>query len=227
MKTKKILIVAAHPDDEVLGCGGTMARLAREGHEVYALILGEGITSRYMKREGGLGSKAIKDLKGYTSNAAKLLKIRQIFTKDLPDNRFDACEFLDIVKIVEEIKAKVRPDVIYTHHRADLNIDHRITFEAVLTACRPLPGETVKKIISFEVPSSTEWNYPCSFQPNVYMDISGTLKTKIAAMKAYKSEIRKWPHPRSVEAITILAKKRGVDSGLKAAEAFELVRLVK
>lgn len=227
MKAKKILVVAAHPDDEVLGCGGTIARFTRQGYEVYTLILGEGITSRFIKREGGLGSKAIKDLKRYISNAAKLLKVKQTFTKELPDNRFDAWEFLDIVKIVEEIKAKVKPDILYTHHRADLNIDHRITFEAVLTACRPLPGETVKKIVSFEVPSSTEWNYPCSFQPNVYMDISGTLKTKIAAMKAYKSEIRKWPHPRSVEAITVLAKKRGVDSGLDAAEAFELVRLVK
>lgn len=227
MKEKKILVVAAHPDDEVLGCGGTIARHAKEGAQVYALILGEGITSRFEKRESGLGSNKLKALKNFVAAAAKILKIKKAYTFDLPDNRFDSWELLDIIKLIEKVKDEVRPDAIYTHHRADLNIDHRITFEAVLTACRPLAGETVKKILSFEVPSSTEWSYPCSFQPNMYVDISGTIKTKIAAMKAYKSEIRKWPHPRSEEAIMTLAKKRGCEAGLDLAESFELVRLIK
>jgi N-acetylglucosamine malate deacetylase 1 len=227
MKAKKILVVAAHPDDEVLGCGGTIVKHAIAGDSVHLLILGEGITSRFTKRESGLGSKELDDLKRYINQSSKIMKIKNTHVFTLPDNRFDSVELLDIVKIVEKAKKEIRPDVIYTHHRADLNIDHRITFEAVLTACRPLQGETVKEIYSFEIPSSTEWSYPNSFQPNIYVDISGTIKTKIAAMKAYKSEIRKWPHPRSEEAILTLAKKRGCEAGLDFAESFELVRLIK
>jgi len=222
--SKKVLVVAAHPDDEVLGCGGTIARLANEGAQVSLLILGEGMTSRYAKREGGLGSKELQALKKYTAEATKVLGIKKTYLRDLPDNRFDSVDLLNIVKEIEKVKAEIRPDIVYTHHKGDLNIDHRITFDAVLTACRPINGETVKEIYSFEVPSSTEWGHPCSFQPNTYVDISKTIETKTAAMKAYKSEIRDWPHPRSEEAIITLAKKRGCEAGLFFAESFELIR---
>jgi len=224
--SKKVLVVAAHPDDEVLGCGGTIARHVKEGAQVYALILGEGITSRYAKRESGLGSKELGALKTYISSAAKILGVNKTYTRGLPDNRFDSVDLLDIVKEIEKVTEEIKPDIVYTHHKGDLNIDHRITFDSVLTACRPVDGGTVKEIYSFEVPSSTEWNFPHSFQPTVYVDIADTMKTKTAAMKAYKSEVRKWPHPRSEEAIVTLAKKRGCEVGLFFAEAFELIRKI-
>jgi LmbE family N-acetylglucosaminyl deacetylase len=203
-----------------------MARHVKEGAQVYLLILGEGITSRFSKRESGLGSKELGNLKKFTGDAANILGVKKTYTHDLPDNRFDSVDLLDIVKEIEKVKNEVKPNIVYTHHRGDLNIDHRITFDAVMTACRPVDGETVKEIYSFEVPSSTEWNFPNSFQPNVYVDISDTVKTKTAAMKAYKSEIRKWPHPRSEEAIMVLAKKRGCEAGLFFAESFEAIRQI-
>ena len=152
--------------------------------------------------------------------------VRETFIHNFPDNRFDIVALLDIVKVIEKVKREIKPGVVYTHHRGDLNIDHRITYEAVLTACRPIKGETVKEIYNFEVPSSTEWNFPNTFSPNVYIDISGAIDKKVKAMKAYKGEIREWPHPRSAEAIKILVRKRGCEVGLDIAEAFELVRKI-
>ncbi len=155
----KLLVIVAHPDDEVLGCGGTIARLASEGQEVYCLILGEGITSRYDQRDTVV-EDGLKQLKLEAEQAAKILGIKKAFFKNYPDNRFDTIPLLTIVKAIEEIKREIEPDIIYTHHQGDLNIDHQITFKAVLTACRPMKGQTVKEIYSFEVPSSTEWSSP-------------------------------------------------------------------
>jgi len=223
---KKILIVAAHPDDEVLGCGGTVARLIKEGYDAYTLILGEGITSRDKSRNREKRLHDIKKLKDQIYKANKILGIKKVFTFDLPDNRFDSVDFLDIVKIIEEIKNKLKPEIIFTHSKSDLNIDHRITHKAVITATRPVKGETVKSIYAFEVLSSTEWNYPLSFSPNVYFNIENTLDLKLKAMSEYKNELREYPHPRSLEGIKIKAKQRGMEAGFSYAEAFELIRRV-
>lgn len=225
-----VLVVAAHPDDEVLGCGGTIARLAKEGNSVYTLILGEGITSRDETRNRRKREKEIKEFRLQIERANKMVVVRDTFVFDFPDNRFDTVALLDIVKTIEKVKKDVNLDTIFTHHWGDLNIDHRITFQAVMTAFRPVNGETVKEIYSFEVPSSTEWNAPIPasyFMPNYFIDISHTLKLKIEAMKEYKSEIREYPHPRSPEAITIYARFRGIQVGLEAAEAFEAVRIIR
>lgn len=227
---KTVLIVAAHPDDEVLGCGGTMARLVREGNNVYTLILGEGITSRDEKRDRGKRESEINGLKKHIDKANKILSVKKYFTFDFPDNRFDTISLLDIVKSIEKIKSDLKPDIIFTHHHGDLNIDHQITFKAVMTAFRPIKGEIAREIYSFEVPSSTEWNAPSPtnyFVPNYFVDISKTLETKLKAMKEYKSEIRDFPHPRSLAAIEIIAKRRGIQVGLKSAEAFEVVRFIR
>ena len=223
---KKILIVAAHPDDEVLGCGGTVARLIKEGYDAYTLILGEGITSRDKSRNREKRLHDIKKLKDQIYKANKILGIKKVFTFDLPDNRFDSVDFLDIVKIIEEIKNKLKPEIIFTHSKSDLNIDHRITHKAVITATRPMKGETVKSIYAFEVLSFTEWNYPLSFSPNVYFNIEDTLGLKLKAMSEYKNELREYPHPRSLEGIKIKAKQRGMEAGFSYAEAFELIRRV-
>jgi len=224
---QKLLIVAAHPDDEILGCGGSLARLAKEGCEVYTLILGEGITSRDEKRERKKKEKDINELKNQTCKANKIIGVKDIFIYDFPDNRFDTMAILDIVKLIEKIKNKIKPDVIYTHYKGDLNIDHRITYNAVLTACRPTKKETVKEIYSFETPSSTEWRFPNTFWPNVFIDITGFMDVKIKALKKYKSEMRNFPHPRSERSIKAIATKWGSVVGVNYAEAFEAIRIIK
>ncbi len=225
----KILIVAAHPDDEVLGCGGTIARLSKEGHDVYCLLLGEGITSRY-SQPGDAKAEELKNLKAEAEQAAKILSIKKVYFKDFPDNSFDTVPLLSVVKAVEEIKEEIKPDIIYTHHQGDLNIDHQITFQAVLTACRPVEGETVREIYSFEVPSSTEWNAPVAqnyFIPNVFVDITKTLGKKVEALGAYRGEMRRYPHPRSPEALRAIASRWGSAAGCQAAEAFILIRAIR
>lgn len=227
---KSILIIAAHPDDEVLGCGGTMARLAAEGNEVYALILGEGITARDENRARSKRKPEIEALKGNMEKANKVLGSKEIFTFDLPDNRFDTIPLLEVIKKIEKIKREVNPEIVLTHHHADLNIDHCLTLKAVMTAFRPLPGEAVREIYSFEIPSSTEWNVPLAgtyFMPNYFVDISRTLAKKIEALTMYESEVRDFPHPRSADAIRISAGKWGMQIGLEYAEAFEVVRVIR
>jgi LmbE family N-acetylglucosaminyl deacetylase len=225
--TKKILIIAAHPDDEVLGCGGTAARLVKQRNEAYALIMGEGITSRDASRQREKREQEIIQLKKQIHEANRVIGIKEVFTNDFPDNRFDSLTLLDIVKVIETIKNKIKPDIVFTHYEHDLNIDHRLTYQAVLTAVRPTAGETVKEIYSFEVLSSTEWNYPLRFSPEVFFDISETIDIKLAAMERYNSELREYPHPRSIKGIRLNAEQWGMKTGLKYAEAFKLVRMIK
>ncbi len=222
----RILVIAAHPDDEVLGCGGTIARLTGEGHNVYQVILGEGITSRY-DTHGQAGPEKIRVLKDQARQASKLLGVKELVLYDLPDNRFDTVPLLDIIKIIERQIHRFKPKVVYTHHGGDLNIDHAITHRAVLTATRPEINSSVKEIYAFEVPSSTEWafqQFNNPFSPNVFVDISATLETKIQAMQLYSSEMQTFPHPRSKKLLKFHSQYRGSIAGLTAAEAFELIR---
>jgi len=223
----RVLIVAANPDDEILGCGGTVARFIKEGCEAYTLILGEGITSRDEKRDKAKRQKELDELKKQIFTANKILGVKNIFVYDFPDNRFDTVPLLDIVKIIEKIKNNIKPNIIFTHYEKDLNIDHIITYQAVLTVTRPLPTESVKEIYSFEILSSTEYNYPLSFSPNVFFDISEDIDKKIEAIKKYKSELKDFPHPRSLEGVKLNAKYWGMHVGVKYAEAFKCVRVVK
>lgn len=221
------LIIAAHPDDEVLGCGGTIAKLSSK-QDVYVLILGEGITSRNILENQKV--RELGRLKDEMFLANKILGTKKVFVEKLPDNRFDSRPLLEIIKIIERYIKKISPDVVYTHHRGDLNIDHRITFDAVLTACRPVENNPVKIIMSYEVPSSTEWNTQIaatSFEPNVFEDISETIDKKVEAISAYKNEIRPPPHPRSVAKIRALAENRGAAAGMHYAEAFTLIRALR
>jgi len=223
-----VLVIAAHPDDEVLGCGGVMAKYSGE-KDIYIIILGEGISSRHEKREDA-SKEELLGLQSQSIKVGKLLGAKANLFFNFPDNRFDTVPFLDIVKKIEEIIGEIRPEVIYTHHFGDLNIDHRITFRAVLTATRPINNCSAKEIYSFEIPSSTEWSYQKienPFVPNVYEDISDTFKKKIEAMGIYQKELREFPHPRSLKGIEIFAQKRGVESGLEYAEAFELIKWTK
>ncbi len=224
---KKILVVCAHPDDEVLGCGGTMAKFAGKGDKVFTLILGEGVTSRDDSRDPRKRKKEIAELKKSALKANAILGVKQVFFHGLADNRFDQIPLLDIIKIVEKTKSKISPDIVFTHFRKDLNKDHRIVYKAVLTACRPLADNTVKEMYSFEVLSSTEWNYPHVFNPNTFEDVSESMTLKIRALSCYAKELKKFPHPRSKEGVKVSGRYWGMKVGLRYAEAFENIRAVK
>ncbi len=222
------LVVAAHPDDEVLGCGGTIAKLSTD-HDVHVAILGEGITSRYL-RPGTADTQAVSDLQEEARSVARLLGARSVSFKGFPDNRFDEKPLLEVVKSVEQLIEEIRPEVVYSHHPGDLNVDHQITFRAALTATRPLADCPVQEVYSFEVPSSTEWAFhqlQPPFRPNVFVDISSTIETKIKGLEQYKGERRPFPHPRSSEALRANARRWGSVAGMEYAEAFELIRSLR
>ena len=222
---EKVLVFAAHPDDELLGLGGTIRRLANEGKEVRAVILAEGMTSRADKREEADFS-ALEELRRDAKKAAEIVGYASIDFHTFPDNRMDSVDLLDIIKTVSGFVERYQPDTVFTHHHGDLNIDHRRCCEAVLTACRPVGKGSVQTIYAFETPSSTEWNYLYEepFTPNVYVDVSDTLQAKIDGMNCYRSERTQWPHPRSKEALEALGRLRGSQCGFDFAEAFMLLR---
>jgi LmbE family N-acetylglucosaminyl deacetylase len=220
----RILIVVAHPDDEILGCGGTVARMINEGAEAMTLILGEGITSRCGQNYTIELDDEIRTLIRQSEDANKIIGIEKIDFYYLPDNKFDTVPLLDIVKKIEQVKNEFKPNIIFTHFRNDMNIDHQITNQAVLTATRPMVDETVKEIYAFEVLTSTEWNFPLSFHPDYFVNITKTLTQKYAAMKIYENELREWPHPRSLRGIELSAKYWGMRNGMGYAEVFQTLR---
>lgn len=227
--SKKILVVAAHPDDEVLGCGATIANHAQSGDSVHIVILSEGVTSRddfpdRLRRNGELSALAKAAFSAKDILGAKTLDLHEF-----PDNRMDSVDHLDIVKVIEKCLYMYEPEIVYTHHSGDVNIDHRRIHEAVITATRPQPEQTVKTLLYFEVQSSTEWQTPGSasvFAPNWFVNISSTLSLKMKALAIYKAEMRSWPHARSCEAVEYLARWRGATIGCEAAEAFMLGRSI-
>lgn len=225
-----ILVVAAHPDDEVLGCGGAIARHAELGDSVHVLILAEGVTSRAQERDREGATQDLHHLARDAKAAHRVLGSASLQLEDFPDNRMDAVDLLTIVKRIEAAVSLHRPTTVYTHHSGDVNIDHRRIHEAVVAACRSTPGQTVSELLFFEVASSTEWQPPGSaapFLPNVFINIAPVLEKKLAALACYASEMRDFPHPRSVPAVAALAQWRGATAGLQAAEAFMLGRQIK
>lgn len=223
MTPETVLVVAAHPDDETLGCGGTIARWSSEGTKVHVAFLTDGVGARDKNSQ----AEEVKRRQSAGNAAASILGVTSTCFFDLPDNQLDSIPLLSIAKKVEELVGRFTPDLVITHHAGDLNIDHRIVHSAVVTACRPQKGHPVKTILCFEVPSSTEWQSPGAlqaFEPQCYVDISDSLTSKLAALSAYSDEMRSWPHPRSIEAVTHLGRWRGATVGVDAAEAFMLVR---
>ena len=220
-----VLILAAHPDDEVLGCGGTIAKLAHQGLAVHVAFLADGVSSRSgdpTAQQDDLISRRMAAQK-----ACDILGVKSVYFGDFPDNRMDTIALLDIIKPIETLVTKFQADTVFTHHAGDMNIDHRRIHEAVSVACRPQRGHPVKKLLCFEVPSSTEWQLSGAaptFAPNWFVDISDTLDRKLAAVEAYAAELRPWPHPRSRRGVEHLARWRGAIVGFDDAEAFMLGR---
>jgi N-acetylglucosamine malate deacetylase 1 len=227
----KVLVIAAHPDDEVLGCGGTMAKHIQNGDEVHTIILAEGLTSRNKTRDRELFAKNLDELAKCAKAANDLLGVHSLQMLDFPDNRMDSLDRLEIIKVIEEIIQNDKPDIVYTHHIGDVNIDHRRIHEAVVTACRPIPGKHyIKTLLFFETASSTEYQTSGSapaFVPNWYVDITETIQLKLKALEAYQIEMRNWPHARSIKSLEHLAHWRGANIGVVAAESFFLGRNIE
>jgi len=222
---QSILILAAHPDDEVLGCGGTIAKLTDQGAIVHIAFLADGVFSR--DGDAAAQHQELQVRRAAAQKACNILGAKSVSFGEFPDNRMDTVALLDIIKVVEELIARHKPEVVFTHHAGDVNIDHRRIHEAVVTACRPQRGHPVKTLLCFEVPSSTEWQLTGSapaFAPNWFVNISDTLDRKLAALDAYAAELRAWPHPRSRRGVEHLAHWRGATVGVDAAEAFMLGR---
>ena len=230
LELNRVLVVAAHPDDEVLGCGGTIARHADAGDQVQVLIVAEGATSRQNQRDPIQARDELSALAQASQTAGLILGAAGVELLDLPDNRLDSLDRLDLIKRIEVIIRRHQPQVVYVHHIGDVNVDHRRLHEAVVTACRPTPGHPVRRLLSFEVASSTEWQPPGSasvFQPNWFVDISDQWQRKREALEAYASEMRPSPHARSLEAVEHLARWRGAQVGVEVAEAFCLLRQLR
>ena len=228
------LVIAAHPDDEVIGCGGTIAMLAARGAEVQILLLADGVGARH---PSGSAASAVPEVRAEVEvrreaarRASHVLGAASVEFGEFADNRLDAVDRLDVARTVEVTIERYRPDIVLTHHAGDVNIDHRRVHEAVVIACRPQPGHCLKTLLFFEVASSTEWQPPGSaplFAPHCFVDITDHLADRRHALEAYSAEMRPWPHPRSYEAVEHLARWRGATVGVEAAEAFMLGRHIQ
>lgn len=226
-----VLVICAHPDDEVLGLGGTLVKHKINGDNVYSCILCERATARQNKPEHQHFLKQIHE-------AANIIGIKDIMFFDFPNIRMNVIPMLDIVQSIEKSIIKFKPTIIYTHHVGDLNDDHKIVFNATMAAIRlperqnieELPTNLIREVLCYEVPSSTEWGAPLPglvFSPNVFVDIKETFKLKIKALQQYVEIVKEYPHPRSLENLEALAKYRGAQSGYELAEAFMLVRGIR
>ena len=222
---KKILVFAAHPDDELLGCGATLLKYQKKGFKIKIFFFGDGESSRDIDKKKIF--KSIINREKQAEKVSKKGKFEKPIFKRFPDNRLDTVPILDIVKFIEKQIRENKPEIIFTHFENDLNLDHQIINRAVITATRPKPNLKLKKILLFETLSSTEWKFSNKtkvFNPNYFVDISKTLNHKIKSIKCYKEEVFKWPHPRSEKGVKTLAMYRGQSVGLKFAEAFQLLR---
>ena len=220
MKTlKRVMLLAAHSDDDVLGCGGTLAKHSNFGDLIKIVYMTNGVGARTNSR------KAIARRQVSTRNACAKIGVSEFKFLDYPDNKMDSVPLLEVVKSVESEIKSFCPDIVYTHHSSDLNVDHKTVYQATITAVRPLPEQMVSEIRTYEVPSSTEWSFDsaATFKPNLFVDIADYLRCKIEAFEEYSDELRDPPHPRSIENIEALARVRGAQIGYKFAEAFEIV----
>jgi LmbE family N-acetylglucosaminyl deacetylase len=221
--SEEILVIAAHPDDEILGCGGTLLKHKSIQDNIHLLFISDGETSRHN------GEENIDDRVRLSEEIKKKLDAKSLTNFLLPDNKLDSIPLLEIVKKIEIEIEKINPTKIYTHHPSDLNVDHQIVFKSVLTAARPFPGSSIKEILSFEIVSSTEWNYDPkeNFKPNLFIDISNQFEEKLELLKIYKKELYNQPHARSLENIKNLNKFRGSSVGFDYAEAFSVIRMIR
>lgn len=224
----RILVVAAHPDDEVYGMGGTLAKLSAQGHEVHVLIVTDGCTAQYAGRPDL--PKIIQKKQAEAREANRLLGVRQVHFGTFPDMRLDTVPHVELNRLIEETVDAVRPEAVYTHFYGDVNLDHQMVYRSTLVAVRPVPGQCVRELYCYRVPSSTEWSPQLghtAFLPNMMEDINGFEEEKERALLAYQTEARPYPHPRSAQYIRETDWARGLEWGLGPAEAFWQLRRIQ
>ncbi len=223
---KTVLIIVAHSDDETFGMGGTIKKHFDNGDKIYAISMTNGVGSRLTSND----QKEITNRRKASIKASEILGFEWLDTYDFCDNAMDKYPLIDVVRSIENSKSKIKPDIVYTHSNADLNIDHRVVLNAVLTGFRPLPNENCSEIRLFEVPSSTDYSHDeviGKFTPNLFVDITSQWKMKLNAINCYEKEIRNYPNSRSLKGIEILSQLRGTQSGLLKAEAFQIIRKIE
>lgn len=229
MKKDKVLVIAAHPDDEVLGVGGTIAKYVSQGAEVRLLIVTDGCISQY--RDDARLKEIIDAKKRETRMAADVLGISEIIYGELPDMKLDMVEHITVNQVIESVIDEFQPNIVFTQFYGDVNVDHQCVNRSAIVACRPVPGQYVKEVYSYYVSSSTEWNIQNAstvFLPNTYVDINGEFaEKKYQAMECYKTELREYPHPRSIKALKIIDNANGLRVGLESAECFMAHRVIK
>lgn len=224
---QKILVVVAHPDDEILGMGGTIAKLSAKGKEVHVLIVTDGSSAQY--RDSADLQKIIEDKKLETLNACKRVCVKSIHYGGMSDMRLDVTPHIQVNQAIEKVIDVIQPDTVFTHFYGDVNLDHQCVFKSVMVAVRPVADQVVKEVYCFNVPSSTEWNVfnaSTMFMPNMVVNISDYAEQKYAALAEYKTELRDFPHPRSIEHIRKQDEAEGLKAGLLSAESFMLIRKV-
>lgn len=220
LSNEQVLVIAAHPDDETLGMGGTIHKLSLLGSRVRVIFLSDGVGSRNTIRE------SVESRRAAAVNALRILNCSDVHFYDYPDNSMDAVPLIEIVKTIENNMSDFSPSVIFTHFPHDLNVDHRITSQACLVAARPKANRKIKSVLYFEVQSSTEWNFGASqFIPNMFIDISDSFENKVRALKEYQVEIEAFPEARSFAGIEARSTVRGVTVGVSKAEAFQIAFL--
>lgn len=225
MTKKRILVIAAHPDDEVLGMGGTIAKLVRDGNTVDVLIVTDGSSAQY--RDSNHLAEIIETKKKETRNCVDVLGVRDVYYGELPDMKLDTTPHIRINQVIEDVIDKVQPDTVFTHFWGDVNCDHQNVYKSTLVAVRPVMGQVVKELYCYRVPSSTEWTpnkADTMFMPNFFVDIEQFSEQKYKAFACYSTELRDYPHPRSVQYLRESDKAAGLKVGLLAAEEFVLLR---
>lgn len=225
---KKILVIAAHPDDEVLGMGGTIAKLTEDGHEVHVLIVTDGSSSQYRENENL--QEIIEAKKKETRRCNELLGVKDVHYGCLPDMKLDNIPHIEINKVIESYIDTIQPEIVYTHFWGDVNLDHQNVYKSTLVAVRPQKGQVVKELYCYRVPSSTDWTpnkSDTAFVPNVFVDISHVAEIKYKAFEEYFTELRDYPHPRSVRHLKEMDIAAGLRVGLGPSEEFMLLRDLK
>lgn len=212
-----ILVFSAHPDDEILGLGGTLRKHIEKGEPVRVIILCEAETMRYKNKNVNLKEMALK--------SAKIMGFEEIIFLDFPDQGLDKFSLVEVIRPIEDFLSKYKPDIVYTHFIGDINKDHKIIAEATIVATRPFKNK-IKYLLGYDNPSSTEWEIPYRFSPNYFVNVKDTFQKKIEALKCYVSEINPFPHPRSEEAILTRAKYWGSFCNMELAEAFYIYRIL-
>jgi LmbE family N-acetylglucosaminyl deacetylase len=216
----RVLAIAAHPDDETIGAGGTIARHVAQGDEVYWCVVTQAYSPPWPE-------ETLIEARRQVDQVRDVLGIQEIFSCGFPTVKLNTVPYIDLCSALQQVVDQVQPEIVYTTPRDDINQDHRIVYEATLVATRPLPGSSIRRLLCYEIGPTARFGLPAGsagFVPNVFVDISRYLDKKLEAARCYRTELREYPHPRSIEGLRLLAQERGLSVGLQAAECFQLIR---